>query len=268
MVHAGAFYWGDVMWKNIENKRAWHREYNKRNPDKVRKWNENDRIKRAKKHQVYLADMEAAREQKRIAAIPVEVAKACDIIRRRIMVRDGLAKCWACGEIKNREDVIIHTRPGSVTGRCRECASKASKAWTKANRHILAQRMRKQRARNRLNPSRFLKDRIRDRLSHAIKKSAKGFRVTSSMDKYLGCTLKQLSTYIESQFIGCMTWENYGRAWHIDHVFPLAGYDFTREDDLKKALHYTNMRPLWAKTNCKKSDKQPDKPYQPRLILA
>jgi transposase-like protein len=58
--------------------------------------------------------------------------------------------------------------------------------------------------------------------------------------KWLGCDLR---------FVRC-----YGAVWHLDHVVPLACFDLTKERDRKKALHFTNLHPLWADTNRNKKD--------------
>lgn len=77
-----------------------------------------------------------------------------------------------------------------------------------------------------------------------------------SFSKKLGCTLETFKLHIESQFKLGMTWENYGE-WHIDHIFPLSKAN--NDDLLKKAVHYTNLQPLWAEENLKKSNKIYDK---------
>jgi len=51
-----------------------------------------------------------------------------------------------------------------------------------------------------------------------------------------------------------MNWQNHGK-WHIDHIKPLAKFNPNDYEDVKKANHYTNLQPLWAEENLKKSDK-------------
>lgn len=69
----------------------------------------------------------------------------------------------------------------------------------------------------------------------------------------LGCSLDFFIKHIESQFDQHMTWENKGfYGWHIDHIIPCSTFDFTKEEDLKKCWHYTNLRPLWGTTEIAK----------------
>jgi hypothetical protein len=76
---------------------------------------------------------------------------------------------------------------------------------------------------------------------------------------YYGCTSKELIEHIEKQFVDGMTWENRGQyGWHLDHIRPLASFDFTGDDmdeQLKIAWHYTNLQPLWWYDNLAKGDK-------------
>jgi hypothetical protein len=265
-----------MPYKNKDDKLEWQREYNKRNPDKVKAWEETKRAKRmsrvkpsgiSEKRQARLNALEAKSEQARIAAIPVEVARACEIIRRRIMVRDGLARCCYCKEIKPKSDVKIK-QPGSPYGECRDCRSKKQKAYNTANPEKKQACNKRSYMAIRSNPAKLIKTRIRQRIQQAIRNIGVGVAVRSGKFRYLGCTGEEAACYLQQQFKGCMSWDNYGTAWHIDHVFPLASYDLSQEEERAKAFHYTNLQPLWARSNIKKSDHMPNKPHQPRLLLA
>jgi len=64
----------------------------------------------------------------------------------------------------------------------------------------------------------------------------------------------ELKEYIEKQFTEGMSWDNYGLyGWHIDHIIPLSSAK--SEDEIYKLCHYTNLQPLWAEDNLKKSNK-------------
>jgi len=70
----------------------------------------------------------------------------------------------------------------------------------------------------------------------------------------LGCTIDYFRLHVESKFVKGMTWDNYGKyGWHIDHIIPCNAFDLTKEEEQKKCFHYTNMQPLWAEDNLRKS---------------
>lgn len=69
----------------------------------------------------------------------------------------------------------------------------------------------------------------------------------------LGCTIEELARHFESRFSKGMTWENIGK-WHIDHIRPCASFDLTDRVQQSQCFHYTNLQPLWAEDNLRKSD--------------
>jgi len=76
----------------------------------------------------------------------------------------------------------------------------------------------------------------------------------------LGCSIDELKFYIEGQFQQGMTWDNWGvigtgKKWNIDHKIPLAFFDLTDRKQFLVACHYTNLQPLWALENIRKSNK-------------
>jgi len=90
------------------------------------------------------------------------------------------------------------------------------------------------------------------RILLAVKKGEK----SASTARLLGCTILEFIKYMEAKFAEGMTWENHGlHGWHIDHIMPCASFDLTDTGQQKACFHYTNMQPLWAEENHKKSDK-------------
>jgi hypothetical protein len=77
---------------------------------------------------------------------------------------------------------------------------------------------------------------------------------TNKTFEIVGCTPQQLKEHIQLQFKDNMSWENYGYyGWHIDHIIPLSSAN--TEKELYKLCHFTNLQPLWAEDNLKKSNK-------------
>ena len=76
----------------------------------------------------------------------------------------------------------------------------------------------------------------------------------------MGCDLKFLIRFLEDQFQEGMSWDNWSRdGWHLDHIIPLDAFDLTDIEEQKKALHYTNLQPLWAEENLKKGNRIDEK---------
>lgn len=75
---------------------------------------------------------------------------------------------------------------------------------------------------------------------------------TNKTFEIVGCSPQFLKEHLEKQFVDGMTWENRSE-WHIDHKIPLSSAK--TEEELYKLCHYTNLQPLWAEENLKKSNK-------------
>jgi len=94
---------------------------------------------------------------------------------------------------------------------------------------------------------------LRVRIRCAIKKNMKWKK-----SKYvLGCDIETFKKHLESKFRDGMTWENYGSFWHIDHIRPCSSFDLSIVEEQQKCFHYTNLQPLTAEENHRKSDKIP-----------
>lgn len=72
----------------------------------------------------------------------------------------------------------------------------------------------------------------------------------------VGCDFETFLVHIQSQFEEGMTMENYGHGegcWNIDHIIPISAAK--TDEDVERLNHYTNLRPMWAVDNYKKSKK-------------
>lgn len=90
--------------------------------------------------------------------------------------------------------------------------------------------------------------RLRTRLYHALHGQCRhGSAITD-----LGCSVAELKQYLAAKFQPGMTWENYGKVWHIDHIIPLSFFDLQNETEFKMAVRYQNLQPLFVKENLMK----------------
>lgn len=93
---------------------------------------------------------------------------------------------------------------------------------------------------------------VREKTCKALRNGHKAIKTM----ELLGCTVEQLKEHIQSQFQKGMTWENWAhKGWHIDHIIPISSFDLSKEDEQRICFHYTNLQPLWAEENLKKSNK-------------
>ncbi|MEN6577093.1 MAG: hypothetical protein ABFD90_12175 [Phycisphaerales bacterium] len=99
------------------------------------------------------------------------------------------------------------------------------------------------------------KYRISRNVANAIRKSIRTGREFPWWERCLGYTWPQLKVHLESQFEPYMTWQNYGEEWHIDHIKPVASFEFEDYEDpgFRKCWALKNLRPLWAEENWDKN---------------
>ena len=67
----------------------------------------------------------------------------------------------------------------------------------------------------------------------------------------VGCSVEEVRAHLEAQFSPGMTWDNYGD-WHVDHIRPCASFENPADPE---CWHFSNLQPLWAEDNLRKSDK-------------
>jgi len=173
-------------------------------------------------------------------------------------------KCKKCGEVKPLNSDYFNTRKDSPTGfryDCKVCRSERNRKYFKDNQELCQSRMREYRRTSdhykqwsREYDKKYFEDPV-----NKLKRSMR-FHTTKGIinnklhgtEEILGCTWEFFRDYIEQQFTEGMTWDNYGD-WHLDHIIPLSSAKTDKE--VYRLNHYTNLQPLWAEENLKKSDK-------------
>jgi hypothetical protein len=77
----------------------------------------------------------------------------------------------------------------------------------------------------------------------------------TSYANLIGCDVDFLKKWLEFRFSNEMNWDNLGSYWQIDHILPINGFDFTKENNKQICFHWTNLQPLTSLENRQKSDK-------------
>jgi hypothetical protein len=216
------------------------------------------RERKLKAHKEEIAERQRKEDARELAHdLRVILPSVIRAMRIRIQNETGMVICRKCGKVGARY---------SMTCLCHECGSKHT---TERYRQMPIERRRKQfnAQRAKRTPERIVAESIATRTRLSIKRAALGKPPREERLTYLGCTVEQAAKYIEAQFNSRMTWENYGKAWHIDHVVPVDSYDLSKEEDRAHCFHYSNLRPMWARANIRKGNAKLAKPYQPMLLI-
>jgi hypothetical protein len=127
-----------------------------------------------------------------------------------------------------------------------------SKKWKERNKEKMKDyNNNRKKTIRRTSPLEKLKFNVRTRIYNILR--------TKNIIKYnktfdiIGCTPSYLKEHLEKQFTEGMSWDLMGKHIHIDHIIPLSSAK--TEEELYKLCHYTNLQPLWAEDNLKKSNK-------------
>lgn len=95
--------------------------------------------------------------------------------------------------------------------------------------------------------------RLRLNLSRRVTKMINVRKNRISYNEFIGCSIQQIRDWLEYNFYGDMSWENYGIVWHVDHVIPCIHFDSENDDQVKVCFNWANVQPLLVSHNCSKS---------------
>jgi hypothetical protein len=191
--------------------------------------------------------------------------KRCDICNkeyRKLYWRIRENKPDRKAKNKKRNQEWRQKNPDKV----KEYAIKHTNKWRKENREIYLEKKRKWNKHlyeNNINYK--LGTLLRTRIWSSLKKQ--GLKKKDSTMSLVGCSKEELIKHLESQFKEGMNWENWSlNGWHIDHIRPCSSFDLSDPAQVKECFHYSNLQPLWAIENLKKSDSWEEGPQDDILF--
>ena len=198
-----------------------------------------------------------------------------------VIVVDGVRskKCKVCGSVKPVEK-FLHHKKQSMT--CYTCQNRkrwdrdkqpdsayrkrvASKSAIIAERREILSRFdlfapereavkKASKKRSRIKERSTAHGRVNRVISERVRVALKGNK--TGWRTSVGWTIRELMQHMEAQFKPGMSWDNYGE-WHIDHIKPKAKFEFSSAHDegFKACWSLSNLQPMWASDNSRKSDK-------------
>ena len=64
---------------------------------------------------------------------------------------------------------------------------------------------------------------------------------SKSYAPYFGLDIETFREWICSQFMGVLSWENFGTEWKLEHVVPIGYFSMYQVEDLKLGWNFTNI---------------------------
>jgi hypothetical protein len=156
--------------------------------------------------------------------------------------------CSICKIEKTYEDFFNDKRAKSgKQSRCKQCDCKKAEKWRNQNLEYFNKYYKSKRN---SDPLYKLTHNLRVRIGVYCKSI--GIAKKTKTQQVIGIEPTGFKSYMESKFQDGMSWENYGQ-WHVDHIKPISLA--TTEQEIIELNHYTNLQPLWASENFKKSNR-------------
>jgi hypothetical protein len=164
--------------------------------------------------------------------------------------------CTKCKQEKSFSE--FHKKKEGKFGLKTECKTCTSERDKQNNQkpEFKARRNERERERRKTDPKYKLDKNMSGAIWASLKSrgSSKG---GSSWLEYVDYTIDQLVERLEKQFDDKMTWENKGSYWEMDHIIPIANFNYTSpyDEEFKKCWALENFQPLKNLDNRSKGKK-------------
>ena len=152
---------------------------------------------------------------------------------------------------KNREHILART----AEARKKPEFQIWLKNWTQdyiKKPEVIERRRNRDRLRNRTDQKHRVNKHFRENMRSSLLNGKEG----NSWETLVGYTINDLMEHLESQFKENMNWDNYGVYWVIDHIVPIAKFQYRsfRDPHFKLCWSLINLQPLEAGLNLQKHD--------------
>lgn len=224
--------------------REYHKAWRDRNKDKIHKYylrdyaKRRDAIQKKRSAESYRARLRAySKKYRELKKEEIKIAMKDWSIRNQDRIRK-----YRKGYAPRRRALYLRNRLAILKG-------------IKLRSHRYVERVRRYRFNRRRKDIQYcLAERLRATMRRAL--SRQFVRKSRRTFDLIGCTPEELKAHLQSQFLDGMDWGN-RHLWHIDHIRPLSSFDLRDLKEQLKAFHYSNLQPLWAEDNHRKSDTTP-----------
>jgi hypothetical protein len=102
-----------------------------------------------------------------------------------------------------------------------------------------------------------IKFKLKRKIGNLVYQKLKNNKNNFSWQDILDFTVDELIYHLEALMKKGMTWENYGKKWHIDHRVPDSWfiYESFDDDNFKISWSLWNLQPMWAEQNISKGNR-------------
>lgn len=175
-----------------------------------------------------------------------KTCKSCKYAYRKLYYqRNKQKECNKMKDYRTRNAVQIAANKKEYAVEHKEHIRQYKKEYRRINKTQIAA---KKKAYSIINPNVNIMKNHNRMLSRVFEGKAQ----KSNVLRIIGCSWCNIRDWFYFQMFlynDGKTFDNYGGVWSIDHVIPVSSFDLTREDQLKKCYHWSNLRPLSSQRN-------------------